>query len=131
MAAFAGIRFGAAAKGTDGAESPFWSPDSRSVGFFADGKLSRLDVDGGSVRVLAPAPGGQNGTWNRDDVILFASLGSPIARVPAAGGQPVALSGLAQQGSDFSPQFLPDGRHFLYYVRGGPETRGVYVGHAR
>jgi serine/threonine protein kinase/Tol biopolymer transport system component len=117
----------AAVKGTDGAESPFWSPDSRSVGFFADGKLSRLDVDGGSVRILAAAPGGQGGTWSRDDVILFASLGIPISRVPATGGQPVTLSGLAQRGSDFSPQFLPDGRHFLYYVRGGPEARGVYV----
>ncbi len=119
----------ASVKGTDGAEAPFWSPDSRSIGFFADGKLSRLDVDGGSVRILAAAPLGQNGTWSRDDVILFASLGLPISRVPATGGEPVALSGLAQQGSDFSPQFLPDGRHFLYYVRGIPEARGVYVGH--
>jgi serine/threonine protein kinase len=117
-----------AVKGTDSAESPFWSPDSRSIGFFADGKLNRLDVDGGTVRSLTAAPGGQSGTWNRDDVILFASLGSPIARVPAAGGEPVALSGLAQQGSDFSPHFLPDGHRFLYYVRGGPDTRGVYVG---
>ena len=115
-------------KGTDGAEFPFWSPDSRSIGFFAEGKLSRLDVDGGSVRTLAPAPGGRSGTWNREGVILFASLGTPIARVPATGGEPVPLSGLAQEGSDFTPQFLPDGRRFLYYVRGSPEKRGVYVG---
>jgi hypothetical protein len=62
-------------------------------------------------------------------VILFAQIGSPISRVPATGGQPTALSGLVRQGGDFSPQFLPDGRHFLYYVRGSPEARGVYVGH--
>jgi Tol biopolymer transport system component len=114
--------------GTDGAQFPFWSPDSRSVGFFAESKLKRVDVDGGSVQSLANAPLGRGGTWNRDDVILFASLGRPIFRIPATGGEPVALSRLAQQGSDFSPQFLPDGRRFLYYVRGSPEVRGVYVG---
>ena len=118
----------AALPGTDGAESPFWSPDSQSVGFFADSKLRRVDVDDGSVQTLANARSGLGGTWNRDNVILFASLGSPISRVPATGGEPVALPRLAQQGSDFAPQFLPDGRHFLYYVRGNPEVRGVYVG---
>jgi Tol biopolymer transport system component len=114
--------------GTDGAEYPFWSPDSRSVGFFAQGQLRRVDVDGGSVQTLANVPAGQGGAWNRDDVILFASLGNPISRIPAKGGDPVAVSGLAQQGTDFSPQFLPGGRRFLYYVRGSPEVRGVYVG---
>jgi Tol biopolymer transport system component len=114
--------------GTDGAEFPFWSPDSRSVGFFAEGKLRRVDVDGGSVPTLANAPGGTGGSWNRDNVIVFASLGRPMFRIPATGGEPVALSGVTQQGSDFSPHFLPDGNHFLYYVRGSPEVRGVYVG---
>ena len=119
-----------AVRGTDGAASPFWSPDSRSVGFFAEGKLRRVDVDGGSVQTLANTQGGtdSSGAWNRDDVILFVSVGTPIYRISAKGGEPVALSGLVQQGSDFSPQFLPDGRHFLYYVRGSPEVRGVYVG---
>ncbi len=117
-----------AVAGTDGADSPFWSPDSRSLGFFAEGKLRRVDLDGGSVQTVGTAPGGQQGTWSRDDVILFASLGRPIFRVPAGGGEPVAVSRLALQGSDFAPQFLPDGRHFLYYVRGAPEVRGVYVG---
>ena len=116
-----------AVAGTDGAECPFWSPDSRSVAFFADDRLRRVDADGGSVQTLAHAPGGCGGTWNRDDLILFASLGNPIARVPATGGEPVALPRLTQQGSDFSPEFLPDGRTFLYYVRGTPEVRGVYA----
>ncbi len=114
--------------GTDGAEWPFWSPDSRSVGFFADGKIRRVDVDGGSVQTLGNATSGGGGTWNEQGVILFASLGAPIARIPATGGESVALQRLALQGSDFSPWFLPDGRRFLYYVRGNPEVRGVYVG---
>ena len=90
-------------------------------------KLRHVAVDGGSVQTLANATG-EGGTWNQDNVILYASLGSPITRIPAAGGQPVPLPGLAQQGSDFAPHFLPDGRRFLYFVRGNPEVRGVYVG---
>ena len=114
--------------GTEGAVYPFWSPDSRAVGFFADGRLRRVDVDGGSVQTIAIASSGEGGTWNRDNVILFASLGSPISRVAATGGAPAALSGLTLRGSDFSPEFLPDGRHFLYFVRGNPEIRGIYAG---
>ena len=113
---------------TDGAYLPFWSPDSGAVAFFANGKLKRVDVNGGSVQTLANAQTGGGGTWNQNGVILFASIGRPIARVPATGGEPVALPQLTQQGSDFLPQFLPDGRHFLYYVRASPEVRGVYVG---
>jgi Tol biopolymer transport system component len=115
--------------GADGAQNPFWSPDSRSLGFFADNKLKRIDIDGGSVRTLAKVYRGTGGAWNRDGVILFSSLGDPISRVSATtGGEPVALSGLFQQGSNFTPRFLPDGRRFLYYVRGSREARGVYVG---
>jgi eukaryotic-like serine/threonine-protein kinase len=114
--------------GTDGAEFPFWSPDSQSVGFFADGRLRRVAIDGGSVQTIAIAPVGEGGTWNRDNVILFASLGRPISRVAATGGEPAAVPGLTLRGSDFSPEFLPDGRHFLYYVRGNPEVRGIYAG---
>jgi len=114
--------------GTEGADHPFWSADSQSIGFFSDDKLRRIAVDGGSVQTLASATLGKGGTWNQNDVILFAALGNPITRVPAKGGQAVPVSRLALQGSDFSPQFLPDGQHFLYYVRGSPEVRGVYVG---
>jgi eukaryotic-like serine/threonine-protein kinase len=116
--------------GTDGASWPFWSPDSRSVGFFADGKLKRIDVDSGSVQALAEAPVGQGGTWRRDGVILFSPFppGS-IFRVSAAGGEVTPQTHMVtpQQGHN-SPHFLPDGRHFLYFVRGGPEVRGIYVG---
>jgi len=114
--------------GTDTAQHPFWSPDSRSVGFFADSTLKRIDIDGGSIRGLTNIYRGTGGTWNRNGVILVSSLGDPIARVSATGGEHAELSGLFQQGSNFSPYFLPDGRRFLYYVRGTPEVSGVYAG---
>jgi serine/threonine protein kinase len=114
--------------GTDGADFPFWSADSRSVGFFADNKLKQVDIEGGSVRMLAKVFRGTGGAWSRDGVILVSSLGAPISRLSAMGGQPVEVPGLFRQGSDFSPQFLPDGRRFLYRVRGTPEADGIYVG---
>lgn len=114
--------------GTEGAHNPFWSPNGQSIGFFAGNRLKRVDPDGGAVQVLANVHRGTGGTWNRDDVILFSSLGDPIARVSAAGGLPEEVSGLFKQGSNFSPHFLPDGRRFLYYVRGTADVSGSYVG---
>ena len=118
--------------GTAGAGHPFWSPDSRSVGFFAGGKLKKSDVAAGTPRTLADAPVPMGGTWNRDGVILFArALGSPLFRVSAEGGaatQATSLdmtSGLASHGAPF---FLPDGRHFFFVVATGPTTGNVYVG---
>ena len=115
--------------GTDGASFPFWSPDSRSIGFFANDMVNRIDVDGGSLRALARAPVGAGGTWNREGVILYTQVpDSPITRVPDAGGKTALLPGSERsQGGHRFPQFLPDGRHFLYYVAYA-ETRGVYVG---
>ena len=117
--------------GTDGASLPFWSPDSRSVGFFADGKLKRIDIDGGSARVLANAIFGRGGAWNRDGTIIFApNPASPIFQVLATGGEPAAVTRVEAppQVGHGLPQFLPDGRHFLYYVQGTPDASGVYVG---
>ena len=118
--------------GTDGAIFPFWSPDSHSIGFFANGTLYRIDVDGGSLRALASAPVGVGGTWNRDGDILFTMVpDNPLSRVPAAGGRsdflphtPTDRTQEPQRGQRF-PQFLSDGRHFLYYIA---EMHGVYVG---
>jgi eukaryotic-like serine/threonine-protein kinase len=116
--------------GTDGARFPFWSPDSRSVGFFADGKLKRIALDNGSVQPLADASTGRGGTWNQDGVILFTpSANSSIFRVSATGGAPSPLTPVErQEKSQRFPQFLPDGKHYIFYVIGSPDVRGVYVG---
>ena len=117
--------------GTDVAHGPFWSPDNRSVGFFAGGKLKRIDIEGGAVTVLADAPLGEGGAWNRDGVILFAPVpASPIFQIPATGGTPIAVTTVAapQQVGHSFPQFLPDGRHFVFYVVGAADVRGVYLG---
>jgi Tol biopolymer transport system component len=115
--------------GTDFAEYPFWSPDSRSVGFFADGKMKRVDLDGGSPQVLAVASNPRGGLWAADGTILFGAGGAnPIFRVRATpGGAPQLVTRLrtGEQSHRF-PQVLPGGR-FLYYVIGSPNVRGVHV----
>ncbi len=109
---------------------PFWSPDSRSIGFFANGELKRIDLAEGFVRTLAPAPNPRNGTWNRDGTIVFGGVGmGPLHRVPAGGGSVTQVTDLlASQTSHRWPQFLPDGRRFLLMALGTPEVRGLYVG---
>src|SRR5439155_1559583 len=110
---------------------PFWSPDNRSVGFFADGKLKRIDIGGESLQTLADAPAGRGGTWNGDATILFApNQGGPIFRISSTGGEPAAVTRLKlpQQASHRFPWFLPDGRHFLYYVTGSDGNRAGTTG---
>jgi serine/threonine protein kinase/Tol biopolymer transport system component len=115
--------------GTEGATYPFWSPDSHSVGFFADAKLKRLDLGGGAPQTVAAATAGGGGTWNADGVILFAPAAlSRLFRVPASGGQAVAATKLDQERSHQSPFFLPDGRHFLFFAPGHNPTSGIYLG---
>jgi eukaryotic-like serine/threonine-protein kinase len=115
--------------GTDFGTLPFWSPDSRSIGFFADAKLKRTAIDGGSVHEVASAPGPMGGTWNGDGTILFAPfITGPIFQVSLKGGEPSALTAEGEQLGHRFPQFLPDGRHFLYYVAGTPKANGVYLG---
>jgi Tol biopolymer transport system component len=116
--------------GTDDASFPFWSPDSRSIGFFAGGKLKRVDASGSVPQVLADAPAGRGGTWNADGVIVFAPMNvGGLMRVAATGGAPaLATQSTLSANSHRWPQFLPDGRHFLLLVGlGDPSSRGVFV----
>jgi serine/threonine protein kinase len=117
--------------GTEGASFPFWSPDSRRVGFFADGKLKTIEASGGPAQTVCDAPTGRGGSWSRDDVIAFAPTPtSPIYRVAAAGGpySPVTTLDRVQATTHRWPHFLPDGRHFLYFG-GHPLSNGaIYAG---
>ncbi len=118
--------------GTEGASGQFWSPDSRSIGFVAGTRLKRMDIDGGSVQTLASdVPAALGGSWNHDGTIIFGNNpAGPIFRISAQGGEPTGVTRVEspkQRGHE-SPQFLPDGRHFLFFVTGSPEARGVYVG---
>ena len=113
---------------TDGASLPFWSPDSQSVGFFGQGKLKTVDIQTGQIRTLADAAGARGGTWNRDDVILFAPRpGTGLLRISAVGGQPAPVN--VDAGAAWFPSFLPDGKHFLFFIAAPtqPENAGVFV----
>ncbi len=115
--------------GTGGATDPFWSPDSRSIGFFADRVLKRLDLGGGAPYTLAPAPDEFGGTWNAAGVILFAPRVGPLMRVSVTGGAAQAVTPLkAGQTIHAGPFFLPDGHHFLFGVFGSSDTAGIYLG---
>jgi Tol biopolymer transport system component len=120
--------------GTDDAQHPFWSPDGQAIGFFAQGKLKRVAVDGGSPIVLADAPEGRGGTWNAAGVIVFAPnfRDAPLLRVSDRGGPTVAVTAIDRAQEDVTnrwPAFLPDGIHFLYSVVSlRDDRRGIYVG---
>jgi serine/threonine protein kinase len=115
--------------GTEGASFPFWSPDGKSIGFFADNKLKRFDLDSQAVTTLADAPAARGGAWHADGTILFAPRPSgPLSRISASGGEPAILTRLEKGQNDHrAPFLLPDGRHFLYYSRGEAQVRGVWV----
>ena len=117
-------------RGTEGANLPFWSPTSQSIGFFADGKLKRIDINGGSLQTLTNAPVAIGGSWNQDGVILFApGPGAPLFRVLERGGEATAATRLdPRQVSHNQPCFLPDNEHFLFFAEGGEDVSGVYLG---
>ena len=119
--------------GTEGAFQPFWSSDSRFIGFFAGGKLKKIEVSGGPPVTLCDAPDPRNGTWNRDGVIVFGPTGSSaLQRVSAAGGVPTAATTLGQgENVHVRPFFLPDGQHFLYRASTGPGKRANLCGFAQ
>ena len=119
--------------GTEDAVSAFWSPDNRSLAFFARGKLKRIDVTSGNVQTICDAPNGRGGAWNQEEVILFASsVGSGFSQVAASGGTPTPATQLDSKKKYWThryPSFLPDGRHFLYLARSSVyENNGIYLG---
>jgi Tol biopolymer transport system component len=116
--------------GTEHAQLPFWSPDGRWLGFFAEGKLKKILVAGGPVQVLADVADAFGGSWGTDDSLIFAKLSSSIFRVSSGGGIVTVVTKVDSiQKAHRWPQFLPDGRHFLFHVQGSdPEHRGIYAG---
>jgi len=120
--------------GTGGATYPFFSPDGSTIGFFADNELRRIPRDGGTVQKLCDAPDARGGAWAPDGTIVFSDrFGKEgLFRVGNRGGKAVALprvAGATAPGEDRYPQFLPDGRRFLFVrLSGSPEEAGVYVG---
>jgi serine/threonine protein kinase len=116
--------------GTAGAAYPFWSPDSRFLGFFADGRLKRVGAEGGAVETLCVA-NPRGGAWGPDGTIVFSSVGG-LLMVPATGGAPAPLTDVDRARGENThrwPCFLPDGRHVLYFVRNAvhPDLAGIYV----
>jgi Tol biopolymer transport system component len=121
--------------GTEHAALPFWSPDGRYVGFFADGKLKRIEPSGGPPIAFYDSDG-VGGTWGSGGNVLFSEPSGPIFRLPAAGGKAIALTKLDESRHETShryPSFLPDGKHFLFTalnLAGSPqdEANRLYVG---
>jgi eukaryotic-like serine/threonine-protein kinase len=118
---------------TESASFPFWSWDSRSIGYFAAGRLKTIAATGGPPVVLCDAPSGRGGSWNRGGTIIFSPVaGSGIFRISSAGGTAVPVTRLDTGRAEIThrwPQFLPDGRHFLYYAfTSSGEASGTYVG---
>jgi serine/threonine protein kinase/Tol biopolymer transport system component len=122
--------------GTENAGYPFWSPESDSIAFIADGRLKKVDLAGGAPITIADTELPATGAWNGDDVILFTPTpASPIHRVSASGGTPTPVTTLNTQAGEVQhwyPFFLPDDRHFLYFAvgsqAGATDARAVLVG---
>ena len=117
--------------GTEGAQYPFWSPDSRSIAFFSGGKLRRIDLSGGSPATITDAPSARGGTWNEEGTIVFApnSTGG-LLRVPATGGATAPFTSLDKAKHETThrwPQFLPGGRRFIYYVQALDGRTEIFV----
>jgi Tol biopolymer transport system component len=120
---------------TEGGRFPFWSPDSRSIGFFSDGKLKVMEASGGPVQTICDAPNPRGGAWGRSGVIAFApDISTGISRVAATGGIPSPLTVLTDRKKHTTnrwPHFLPDGKHVLYlaanHANPRSEQNGIYV----
>jgi dipeptidyl aminopeptidase/acylaminoacyl peptidase len=118
---------------TDTGGTPFWSPDSRFIGYSSQGKLKKIEATGGPTQTVAGITGAWGmGSWNQDDVIVFGERQVGLFRVPASGGIPVRITALdpaRHENSHYSPSFLPDGRHFVYLrASTDQEKSAIYLG---
>ena len=118
--------------GTEYGFAPFWSPDNRWIGFFAMGKLKKVEAGGGPVETLCDAPLGRGGTWSQDGLIIYSpNISQPLFRVAAGGGPCAPLTQLDASRREVThrwPQFLPDGKHYLFFIRATGSGAGAYVG---
>jgi Tol biopolymer transport system component len=119
-------------EGVTGNARPFWSPDSRYLAFFAEGKLRKVPIAGGPAVSICDAPGGSDGTWGKGGWILFdGGLGDSIRGVPATGGVPRAITFIDHAHNETGhawPFFLPDGRHFLFVASRMGGTDAIRIG---
>jgi Tol biopolymer transport system component len=115
--------------GTEGGTNPFWSPDSASIGFFASGKIKRLTLAGGAPQTITEASTNPGAAWGPDNSILFIRGGAPgLLRIAASGGEVVPVTKLPPGAlNELQPQFLPDGKHFIFFRSGAENVRGVYL----
>jgi Tol biopolymer transport system component len=118
--------------GTENGQFPFWSPDSKSIGFFANGKLQRLDLAGGPPVTLATAPNGRGGTWSSEGIIVFApNSASGLWKLAATGGPLTPLTAVDRAGGENThrwPLFMRDGHQFIYFARGEEVDSGsIYI----
>jgi len=121
-----------AVAGTENAAHPFWSPDSRSIGFFTPTSLKRVEASGGAPQKICDTAGGRGGTWSEEGVIVFSdTAASPLFRVPDSGGEPAPATRLSPSRGETShryPSFLPDGRRFIFFARGSRrDHQGISV----
>ena len=119
--------------GTTGAAHPFWSPDGRYIGFFANGKLAKIAASGGPVAVIADAPNSRGGSWSTNDVIVFSSdFQNALVKVSAQGGptSPATILDRTKHDTHRWPWCLPDGKHFIFFATnhtgGDPKQNGIY-----
>ena len=118
--------------GTKGAQFPFWSADSHFLAFHSEGKLRKIEVPNGQPQILCDTAQFRGGTWNQNGVILFEAQYSCLFRISQDGGSPSPVTKFEtsrQETTHRWPQFLPDGKHFLYFILSGrEENTGIYVG---
>ncbi len=117
--------------GTEDASRPFWSPDSKSIGFVAEGKLKRIDVAGGSPVVICDASVPRGASWNEDGLILLAHRELGIQSVPASGGTPKLIVPVdVKLGNTrlYYPHFLPGGKQFLFLAHNIDRSKsGIFL----